>query len=92
MGKSNFISKVLENSDGELSWDGRHVKVLGGTKLQIGDEECDFNSNIQQAVSKRSLVLIRTSTDAIWTFNVILRTVDFKNYKTRVGATKRGRF
>ena len=41
---------MLENPDGDLSWNKKSVKTLGRTGLQIGDKENDFKIDIQQAL------------------------------------------
>ena len=48
---SNFFETV-ENKEHGWLWNGKAIETLGRTKVQIGDEEFDFN-NIQKAISKK---------------------------------------
>ena len=90
--KGNKFFELLENIEGEKSLDGKSFKISRESELQIWDKQYDFNTNIQQAASNRSLVLISLSNDVTTTFNGIPRTVAFTNYKPIEGAAKSGRF
>ena len=61
--KSKNCFETLENSEADLSWNGKSVKRLGGTRVQTRDQRYDFNTNIPQAVSNISPDLDKHSND-----------------------------
>ena len=54
MKSESYFYKTLENQNDGIFWSGLEVRKLEGTKRQLGDddgeEEYDFNENIQSAV------------------------------------------
>ena len=87
-----YIFKTLETFECDFSWKRKPVKMQGGTRIQIGDRENDFDTNTQQAVINKLSDLDELSNIKTLLFCDILRTVDYEDYLPRVGATKSKRY
>ena len=58
--KSNFYKIIRKPSD-DFFWKGFGVKKLGGNRIQLGDDddEYDFSDNIQDGILKKPFRRIR---------------------------------
>ena len=80
MTESSNFSDTDENQDQGCLWNGMHIKMLDGTRVEVEDKEFDFNDNVQEAVSNNSPNLKNLNDTATLTFEKILKTVNFIQY------------
>ena len=76
MKKSNQFFNIFENAYGNFSWNGKLAQKLGRTRLQVRDKECDYNTNMQEAVSNIMPDLDSLSNDDLSTCRGNLKALD----------------
>ena len=60
-----YFNKIHENPQGDLSWNGITVSIVGGTSLESNEDEYNNNPDLQKALidTKRASLKDLNDTD-----------------------------
>ena len=85
--------KIKERDNGDVCWNGFPVEKMGGNKIKINDNVFNITQGIQKVLTDKTKISIKKlSNQDRETFNNILESLDFKNYKATRGESKSGRY
>ena len=85
--------KIEERDNGDVFWNGFPVEKIGGNKIKINENVFDITRGIQKVLIDTSNIPIKKLNDQDReTYNNILESLDFKNYKPVRGESKSGRY